>query len=278
MKETILKGLHPSHITAEETPALAGARIHMTGFMRAFDKPRRHAIDVAQHRLLHLTVAGEGKCFVNGRWISVPVGTAYIVPPGAEWAWRYYATKTPWEIIYVVLEPDFEVSVPAEHTAAYILRDCDPTDLVWAYQQLYKESLAKGRLPIMASLSEIIACLARELLDQKEHHYLLSDLWMVVAHDLARAWNLAALCKEVGMSQEKLRLLCHKETGRSPIAQVAHLRMRHAAVLIDEGHLNVQQIGSLVGYENPFNFSLAFKRHYGLSPTHFRKQQSSPMQ
>ena len=277
MTETRLKGLHQSHLTAEETPALAGARIHMTGLMRAYERPRRRAIDVAQHRLLHLTVAGEGNCLVNGRWISVPAGTAYIVPQGAEWTWRYEARTTPWEQVFVVLEPDFEVPVPAEHTAAYILRNCDPTDLLWAYHQLYKESLGKGRLPIMASLSEILACLARELLDEEEHHYVLSNLWMVVAHDLTRAWNLAALCKEAGMGQEKLRLLCHKETGRSPIAQVAHLRMRHAAVLIDEGELNVQQIGSRVGYDSPFNFSLAFKRHYGLSPTHFRKQQSSSL-
>ena len=73
------------------------------------------------------------------------------------------------------------------------------------------------------------------------------------------------------MCQEKLRLLCHKETAKSPMAQVTYLRMRYAADLLTQDDLNVQQIGFLVGYENPFNFSLAFKRLHGLSPTHFRR-------
>ena len=74
------------------------------------------------------------------------------------------------------------------------------------------------------------------------------------------------------MCPEKLRVLCHKETGRSPMAQVTHMRMRYAADLLVRDDIPVQEVGSLVGYNNPHNFSLAFKRVYGLSPNHFRKK------
>ncbi len=278
MSEMILKGLRQSYLMADENPALAASGIHMVGHSRLFDRSRKRPVDTAGHWLLHPTVSGEGQGLVNGRWVSLPARTAYIVPPGAEWTWRYQAkTQTPWEPLFVVLDPEFRVSAPVKHDMAYTRRDCDPTDLVWSFQRLYRESLAKGRPAIMTALSDIIACLARELLDEAEHHYQLSDLWMTVTHDLTRPWNVAALCEEVSMSPEKLRLLCHKETGKSPVAQVTALRMRHAADLLVEGDLNVQQIGDLVGYDNPFNFSLAFKRLYGLSPTHYRKKHHSVM-
>ena len=144
---------------------------------------------------------------VNRRWVRLPARTAYIVPPGADWTWRYEArTKRPWEVLFVVLRPEFLVFVPAGHEAAYTRRDCDSTDLLWVFQRLYRESLGKGRPAVMTALSDIIACLARELLDEEEHHYQLSDLWMTVSHDLARPWNIAAMCEEASMCPEKLRL------------------------------------------------------------------------
>ncbi len=124
----------------------------------------------------------------------------------------------------------------------------------------------------MSCLAEIIACFALEILDDKEHHYLLSPLWTVVSEDLARPWDLAALCHETAMSQEKLRLHCHRETGRSPMAQVTYLRMRHAAELLTSGGLNVQETAPIVGYPDPYNFSKAFKRLHGISPAHFRNK------
>lgn len=198
------------------------------------------------------------------------------MPRGADWTWRYESTtKTPWEHLFVVLEPELPFLKTMRQTTAYTRSDCDPTDLLWAFQRFYRETLAQGRPPIMTALSEIIACLARELLDEQEHHYQLSNLWMTVSHDLARPWDIAVLCKAAGMCAEKLRLLCHKETGKSPMAQVAYLRMRYAADLLVAGDLNVKQIGCLVGYENPFNFSLAFKRLYGLSLRQFREKRHS---
>ncbi len=60
------------------------------------------------------------------------------------------------------------------------------------------------------------------------------------------------------------------------MAQVASLRVRYATDLLVAGELNVKQIGFLVGYESPFNVSLAFKRLYGLSPRPFREKRHSP--
>ena len=50
------------------------------------------------------------------------------------------------------------------------------------------------------------------------------------------------------------------------------LRMEHALELLKDKSLSVQQIATLVGYENAFNFSRSFKAQYGVSPSHFRSR------
>jgi len=274
MNKTILEGLRDSSIMATDTQPLAESHIVQIGHMSAFDLSRKRSIDTAKHTLVHVCVSGEGEVFVNGRWVRMPSNTAYIVPIGTDWRWRYNAaTKEKWELLYVVLQPEFRFSIPRVQKMAYLLRDCESSDLLVNFQQLYKECLTKGRATIMTHQAEIIACLVGEIIDDTQHHYQLSKLWMVVNRDLSNNWNIATLCDEMAMSAEKLRLLCQRETGKSPMAQVSYLRMRYASDLLRVSVLNVQQIGSLVGYENPFNFSLAFKRHYGLSPSHYRKEQ-----
>ncbi len=281
MKDLILKDLIESRVVADEYPGLAITEIQEVGFTRVSGKRIRRCREGERcYGHLHVTVAGEAMVLVNGRWVNLPAGSAYVVPQEANWAWRCDASaEKPWEVFFIRLRAKFSIPIPVERDTAYVIRKQDPTELLWTFKQLYRESLSKGRPAVIACLSELISFYAQELMDESEHHSRLADLWMTVARDLAHPWNVAALCREIAMSQEQLRLLCHRETGRSPMAQVTHLRMRRAAELLGSDNLNVQEIGFRVGYHNPFNFSLAFKRIYGLSPTHFRKShdaQNSP--
>jgi AraC-like DNA-binding protein len=51
--------------------------------------------------------------------------------------------------------------------------------------------------------------------------------------------------------------------------------MRHAATLKQTGLDRVEDAARLVGYENPFNFSTAFKRAHGISPKQYQYASSS---
>ena len=51
---------------------------------------------------------------------------------------------------------------------------------------------------------------------------------------------------------------------------MARLRMARARALLISTNLPVYQTAALVGYENPFAFSTAFKRHTGQTPREFR--------
>ena len=90
--------------------------------------------------------------------------------------------------------------------------------------------------------------------------------------NLAHPWTLAQLADSAAMSAEHLRRLCRRQTGRGPMHQVTFLRMRRAATLLESTRHKVRAIARTVGYDNPFAFSTAFKRHLGASPAAYRHQ------
>ena len=56
------------------------------------------------------------------------------------------------------------------------------------------------------------------------------------------------------------------------MSHVTALRMRQAMALLASKSYTVETVAQQVGYENPFAFSAAFKRHQGISPSEYRQK------
>jgi AraC-like DNA-binding protein len=82
--------------------------------------------------------------------------------------------------------------------------------------------------------------------------------------------SLAGVCATRGVSTAHLCRLFQRYAGVSPYQLLVRLKMARAAALLLDGGRLVKQIGPLVGYDDPYHFSKAFKRVYGLSPEAFR--------
>lgn len=62
-----------------------------------------------------------------------------------------------------------------------------------------------------------------------------------------------------------------KETyGTSPNAYLLSRRMDHAARLLSEGK-SVSAVSAALGYSSPYNFSRAYKKHFGYAPKYTRR-------
>jgi AraC-like DNA-binding protein len=85
-----------------------------------------------------------------------------------------------------------------------------------------------------------------------------------------RVRSLAGAAAACSVSEAHLCRLFHRYDATSPYQLLVRLKMARAAELLLNRRLLVREVGRRVRYEDPYHFSKAFKRVYGLSPEAFR--------
>lgn len=77
----------------------------------------------------------------------------------------------------------------------------------------------------------------------------------------------------IGFTRSYFTSVFTKTVGLSPQEYIIKCRLEHSAQMLTHTNLPIQEIASRVGYDDQLTFSKIFKRHYGISPTKYRKQQ-----
>lgn len=83
------------------------------------------------------------------------------------------------------------------------------------------------------------------------------------------------LAKQVGISISHLGKVILRYTGHGAMEYFTLMKMQKALDLLKEGY-GVKQTAYTLGYADPSYFSNVFKKHIGLSPTHFIKNSFHP--
>jgi len=90
--------------------------------------------------------------------------------------------------------------------------------------------------------------------------------------DPRKAWNLANLAREVGVSRTILIEHFNAQLGFPPMTYLSNWRMQIAAGLLTGGSQPMARIADEVGYLSEAAFSRAFKRFTGMPPSQWRNQ------
>jgi AraC-like DNA-binding protein len=101
--------------------------------------------------------------------------------------------------------------------------------------------------------------------------------WVEMAKELIatgyhKPLRVESLAAALHIDRKYLRNLFVKHTGLSTMGYLTHFRMARAAELLRMGDVSVSLVASSVGYDDPLHFSRAFKKHFGLSPTEYRRK------
>lgn len=88
----------------------------------------------------------------------------------------------------------------------------------------------------------------------------------------ARAWTIALLAKEAGISRSVLAERFRHYLNESPIAYLTRWRLQLGAQMLSSTSYSVAQIAAEVGYESEAAFNRAFKREFEIPPARFRSQ------
>jgi AraC family transcriptional regulator len=84
--------------------------------------------------------------------------------------------------------------------------------------------------------------------------------------------SLDDLSAHTNISKYHLLRSFAKSTGFTPYRYLVRLRMCRAANLLRDTGQPVLQISAACGYRSPGQFTAAFRRRFGASPTEFRRQ------
>jgi len=92
--------------------------------------------------------------------------------------------------------------------------------------------------------------------------------------DLARAWTVADMAHEAGVSRSSFAAAFTAAVGEPPLDYVTNWRIYRAKVLLTSTDESLAQIASRVGYDSDTALSRAFKRKVGAPPGEFRRTAS----
>lgn len=77
------------------------------------------------------------------------------------------------------------------------------------------------------------------------------------------------LAEIIGMSHKYFITYFKNVLGISPHHYQIQLKMTKAVALIKEQTYSIKEITHLLGYKDPYNFSTAFKKHFGVAPSRY---------
>ena len=84
--------------------------------------------------------------------------------------------------------------------------------------------------------------------------------------------SLESIAESVNSSPSRLSALFRDHFGISVIKWRDQIRMQKASELIEHGQDSIGTIASRVGYQDALYFSRRFKEHFGVAPSHLRRE------
>jgi AraC-like DNA-binding protein len=254
-------------VDVQTCPLLGTHRISMVGISEAL--PGFNFVRTSpEMSVLMASTKGGGSAYLDGEYTDFAAGMAYLMP--ARVLHAYAATgRDVWRVCWVCyIDPAAQLSIISGDRPALVRAHGEPLDE--AICGLYRETLHDAQPSVQRLYVELIHEYSLRVARDLRADSRLIELWRMVEGDLARHWTLDELACRAGMSDELLRVLCEKSTGRSPMKQVTYLRMQRAAIALASTQDKIAAIADEVGYSDPYAFSVAFKRNMGMSPKSFR--------
>lgn len=261
-----------SIVDAHTCPALALYGIGLVGLSQALE-PFQFVREQPRFSQILACVSGWGEVRLGDGWTRCGAGEAYVTPADALHGYRAVGA-TRWDLAWVI----YTSPHPLGCGEAPALVPLDARPLGDAIQGLYRESMGIAEPALLHQWAHLADAYAQRVLGYDAAgggtDSRMRALWERVDAHLAHPWTVGELAREAGTSGEHLRRLCRDQTGRSPMRHVTHLRMRRAGALLSTQSYTVEAVAQQVGYENPFAFSTAFKRHVGVSPSEYRGERA----
>ena len=105
-----------------------------------------------------------------------------------------------------------------------------------------------------------------------DRRFIMQATRFVLEHLDEPDFNINLLCHEMAMSRTLFYSRLKSLTGKGPQEFIRIIRLKHAAELLQEGELRINEICDRVGFQSPSYFAKVFQKQFGVTPTEFAQQ------
>ncbi|MBO4456345.1 MAG: AraC family transcriptional regulator [Butyrivibrio sp.] len=227
--------------------------------------------------ILHFVVKGKGILKINKQKYDVHERQIFLIPDNTKVF--YQADKDdPWEYIWIHiggpkipqilkeagLTPDHPVYTPVEHFKK--IEDLAMDILKHYKRQYYCVGNVYKICDYMIQNSS-----AREEKDYSKALLYVKNVISYIQLKYSEPIKIDSIASALGLNRSYLSRLFKDATGYSLQEYLLTYRMKMAVKFLEDETASINRIAYMVGYNDTFTFSKAFKRHFGMSPSEYRK-------
>ncbi|MBL0458198.1 helix-turn-helix domain-containing protein [Aeromonas enteropelogenes] len=270
-------------------PALVQEQVWLAGFSRLKTRYRIARRFADMHCFL-LTLGGEGEVRVGDRMARLQVGEWALIPAGEPLCYQLgeqlseplseqpseplNQQSSEWELVWLLLHKDSPWDAFASHSRLGCTSQ--QAALLRTVENLYAEQERHQDPLLSALLVEQLGFYLRRLLQkgegQSRGERLALRLELMLKDALAECWDIARMAGALHLSERQLYRLCQQHFALAPMGLLQRLRLQRAALLLASSADPMKRLAQQCGFKNEYHFSTAFKRQFGLAPSHYRNR------
>ncbi len=219
---------------------------------------------VRTHWLLHYVVSGFGTFTRENITYNIKPGEIFVIPPYIE---TYYQAdeKSPWKYIWIGFTTK---NIPEVLDRAVI--SCPNIGTIF-HEMLLCSKLENGRSAHLASCLWKLVSILSENGEAKSNHI---DKAINYMHsNYANEISIQQIAETLGLNRKYFCSLFTAQIGVSPSEYLISLRLNKAAELMTKHNQSPTTAAISVGYNDIYHFSKSFKKHFGISPRTYCKNQ-----
>ncbi|MEM8896131.1 MAG: helix-turn-helix domain-containing protein, partial [Bacteroidota bacterium] len=94
-----------------------------------------------------------------------------------------------------------------------------------------------------------------------------------IQEHLHQPLSVSFLAEKANMSEPNFHRVFRNEIGMSPVSFINQSRIKKATSMLSNGRMKAKEVFLACGFNNPSYFNRTFKKHHGISPMQYQRQQ-----
>lgn len=241
---------------------------------------------------ISIILQGDSLYLIDGEWRTVRSGDVLMFNPGVDHAEKQLINTYSHQLhigiknfkLYGLEENHFPTNGSLLSIQDNQLKVFDKAwQLIEEFNQQQTNFHFIGRALVMEMMILLLRSLEKEEQFQDPAHANQSDrmnqvvqlITTYMENNYAKEISIEQLATLYYVSPTYLSKIFKDLTGVSPINYLIQIRLKNAHQMLEKQDLTVKEVAKAVGYEDAYHFSKSFKKHFGISPSIVKNNQSA---